>query len=127
MLFYYTNIISIFSVMVMSIKKTFMGIYNLFSSLSYIMLTLCYYDIDSEQVNSTVSESFIIFPMLIHKSSFPTSSANVSVCLLVCSCCVICGRVLNYPCRISLPDTFMKLNPINWGNSHNTPAGICLA
>lgn len=49
------------------------------SALSYIMFTLCYYAIDSLRVNCTLRQTFIIFPMLLHKSAFPISPAHVSV------------------------------------------------
>lgn len=49
------------------------------SALSYIMFTLCYYAIDSQRVNCTLRQTFIIFPMLLHKRAFPISPAHVSV------------------------------------------------
>lgn len=42
------------------------------------MFTLCYYAIDSQLVNCTLRQSFIIFPMLLHKSAFPISPARFS-------------------------------------------------
>lgn len=74
--------ISPFSVMVLSIKEHYS--YLQFSSaLSYIMFTLCYYAIDSQQVNCALRQTFIIFPMLLHKSSFPISPACVhdTICM----------------------------------------------
>lgn len=45
----------------------------------HIMPTLCYYGIDSKQVNCTVSESFSISPVGLQRGSFPMYSANVSM------------------------------------------------
>lgn len=83
-----------------------MGIYNLFSTFSYIMLTLCYYDIDCQQVNGTVRESFIPFPMLAHKSSFPTSSAK---CVCLCSSLCSLGQGV-VQCAASCKNTDCKTN-----------------
>lgn len=63
------------------------------SALSYIMFTLCYYTIDSKQVNCTLRQTFIIFPMLLHKSSFPLSPAHVSVHETLC----VHLLITNYP------------------------------
>lgn len=56
--------ISPFSVMVLSIKAHYSYL-QFGSALSYIMFTLCYYAIDSQQVNCTLRQTFIIFPMLL--------------------------------------------------------------
>lgn len=56
-----------------------MVIYGLFPTSSYIMLTLGFYDIDSQRVNASVRDFFIFSPMSARKSSFPTSSATVPV------------------------------------------------
>lgn len=51
------NIISIFSVTDMFRKKS-LKVLQFGAALAHIMSALCYYGIDSEQVNCTVSEKF---------------------------------------------------------------------
>lgn len=70
--------ISIFSVTDMSGEKS-LKVLQFGAALAHIMSTLCYYSIDSKQVNCTVSESFSISPVVLQRGSFSMCSANVSM------------------------------------------------